>query len=177
MPFKFIHITDTHLANPGLKLYGLDPRARLDAAIADINKHHADAAFAVVSGDLTHWGEADSYANFADAMAALEMPYIAMVGNHDRRVACLDGLKAAPRCQRLRAGHAHHRARPVRLPGYAGRDQPCRRDVRKTPWLACQHARRRADRHAVHRVHASSALPGRRPRDGRDRAGAGCGIC
>ncbi|QDP25784.1 phosphodiesterase [Bradyrhizobium cosmicum] len=97
MPFKFIHITDTHLANPGLKLYGLDPRARLDAAIADINKHQSDAAFAVVTGDLTHWGEAESYANFADAMAALKIPYIAMVGNHDKRVVCLDALKAAPR--------------------------------------------------------------------------------
>ncbi|WP_439356904.1 phosphodiesterase [Bradyrhizobium sp. DASA03007] len=99
MPFKFIHLTDTHLANPGLKLYGLDPRARLDAAIADINKHQSDAAFAVVTGDLTHWGEPESYANFADAMAALKMPYIAMVGNHDKRVACLDGLRSAPRDQ------------------------------------------------------------------------------
>lgn len=97
MPFKFIHLTDTHLAGPGQKLYGLDPRARLDAAIADINKHQADAAFAVVTGDLTHWGEPAAYANFAEAMAALKIPYIAMVGNHDRRVACLDGLKAAPR--------------------------------------------------------------------------------
>ena len=72
MPFKFIHLTDTHLAGPGLKLYGLDPRARLDAAIADINRHHSDAAFAVVTGDLTHWGEAEAYANFAESMAALE---------------------------------------------------------------------------------------------------------
>ena len=69
MPFKFIHLTDTHLAGPGLKLYGLDPRARLDAAIADINTHHSDAAFAVVTGDLTHWGEAEAYANFAEAIA------------------------------------------------------------------------------------------------------------
>jgi len=97
MPFKFIHITDTHLANPGLKLYGLDPRARLDAAVANINKHQSDAAFAVVTGDLTHWGEPESYVNFAEAMGALKIPYIAMVGNHDKRVACLDGLKAAPR--------------------------------------------------------------------------------
>jgi 3',5'-cyclic-AMP phosphodiesterase len=97
MSLKFIHLTDTHLARPGLKLYGLDPRARLDAAIADINAHHADAAFAVVTGDLTHWGEPEAYANFAEAMDALKLPYIAMVGNHDRRVACLDGLKAAPR--------------------------------------------------------------------------------
>jgi 3',5'-cyclic AMP phosphodiesterase CpdA len=84
MPFKFIHLTDTHLARPGLKLYGLDPRARLDAAVADINAHHSDAAFAVVTGDLTHWGEVEAYANFAEAMAALKIPYIAMVGNHDR---------------------------------------------------------------------------------------------
>jgi 3',5'-cyclic AMP phosphodiesterase CpdA len=97
MSLKFIHLTDTHLARPGLRLYGLDPRARLDAAIADINAHHADAAFAVVTGDLTHWGEPEAYANFAQGMAALKLPYVAMVGNHDRRVACLDGLEAAPR--------------------------------------------------------------------------------
>lgn len=97
MALKFIHLTDTHVVRPGLKLYGLDPRARLDAAVADINRHHGDAAFAVVTGDLTHWGEAEAYANFAEAMAALKMPYIALVGNHDRRAACLDGLTAAPR--------------------------------------------------------------------------------
>jgi 3',5'-cyclic-AMP phosphodiesterase len=97
MSFKFIHLTDTHLVRPGLKLYGLDPRVRLDAAIADINAHHGDAAFVVVTGDLTHWGEAEAYANFADAMATLEIPHVAMVGNHDRRRACIDALKAAPR--------------------------------------------------------------------------------
>jgi 3',5'-cyclic-AMP phosphodiesterase len=97
MPIKFIHLTDTHLVCPGLRLYGLDPRARLDAAIADINTHHSDAAFAVVTGDLTHWGEAEAYANFADAMAALEMPHIAMVGNHDRRQTCIEALETAPR--------------------------------------------------------------------------------
>jgi Icc protein len=97
MPFKFIHLTDTHVVRPGLKLYGLDPRARLDAAVADINKHHSDAAFAVVTGDLTHWGEAEAYANFAEAMAALGIPYIAMVGNHDRRQVGLGALETAPR--------------------------------------------------------------------------------
>jgi len=50
-----------------------------------------------VTGDLTHWGEAEAYANFAEAMAALKIPYIAMVGNHDLRQVCLDSLKAAPR--------------------------------------------------------------------------------
>jgi Icc protein len=97
MTFKFIHLTDTHLACPGLKLYGLDPRARLDAAVADINRHHSDAAFAIVTGDLTHWGEAEAYANFAEAMAALKIPHVAMVGNHDLRKVCLGALEAAPR--------------------------------------------------------------------------------
>jgi 3',5'-cyclic-AMP phosphodiesterase len=37
MVMKLIQITDTHLVGPGLRLYGLDSRARLDAAVADIN--------------------------------------------------------------------------------------------------------------------------------------------
>lgn len=94
---KLIHITDTHLVPPGLRLYGLDPRARLDAAIADINRHHADAELAVVTGDLTHWGEAEAYRNFLHAMRALAVPYVVLVGNHDRRATCLDVLSAAPR--------------------------------------------------------------------------------
>ena len=94
---KLIHITDTHLVAPGLKLYGLDPRARLDAAIADINKHHADAEVAVVTGDLTHWGEVEAYRNFLHSMRALQVPYVVLVGNHDRRAACLGELSAAPR--------------------------------------------------------------------------------
>ncbi len=62
---KLIHITDTHLVAPGMKLYGLDPRARLDAAIADINRHHADAELVVVTGDLTNWGEVEAYSRLS----------------------------------------------------------------------------------------------------------------
>ncbi len=94
---KLIHITDTHLVEPGKRLYGLDPRARLDAAIADINAHHADAHLAVVTGDLTHWGEPEAYANFLEAMNVLVVPYTVLVGNHDKRPNCLAALAAAPR--------------------------------------------------------------------------------
>ena len=94
---KLIHITDTHLVEPGLKLYGLDPKARLDAAIADINRHHSDAELAIITGDLTHWGEVGAYRNFLHSMNGLHVPYVALVGNHDRRTACLDVLAAAPR--------------------------------------------------------------------------------
>lgn len=94
---KLIHITDTHFVQPGQLLYGLDPAARLAAAIADINTHHADAELAVVTGDLTHWGEPEAYALFRDTMAALQIPYRVLVGNHDRRAHCQQALSHAPR--------------------------------------------------------------------------------
>ena len=94
---KLIHIPDTHFVQRGRKLYGLDPHARLAAAVADINKHHRDAELAIVTGDLTHWGEAAAYASFTACMAELAIPYVAMVGNHDRRDVCIESVKAAPR--------------------------------------------------------------------------------
>jgi 3',5'-cyclic AMP phosphodiesterase CpdA len=82
---KFIHITDTHLVAPGQTLYGLDPRARLEACIADVNRHHADAAFAIVTGDLAHWGEVVAYQALREAFAGLAVPWRLVLGNHDDR--------------------------------------------------------------------------------------------
>lgn len=94
---KLIHITDTHVVMPGQRLYGLDPRARLDAAVADINRHHADASLVVVTGDLTHWGDAKAYDAFVDSIGALTMPVVALVGNHDRREVCREHVRAVLR--------------------------------------------------------------------------------
>lgn len=94
---KFIHLTDTHLVEPGKKLYGLDPAARLAAAVEDINAHHPDAVQVVVTGDLTHWGEPPAYQAFRETMDKLTIPYVTLVGNHDRRAACLAALACAPR--------------------------------------------------------------------------------
>lgn len=94
---KLIHITDTHLVQPDERLYGLDPAARLASAVTDINKHQSDAELVVVTGDLTHWGEAEAYATFREVMAKLTVPYRVLVGNHDRRAACLQALDNAPR--------------------------------------------------------------------------------
>ena len=82
---KLIHITDTHLVKPGETLFGLDPRARLDAAIADINASHADADLAVITGDLTHWGHREAFENLKDSLAALSIPVKLILGNHDHR--------------------------------------------------------------------------------------------
>jgi len=53
---KFIHVSDLHLVPKGDKLWGLDPFQRFEACLDDIVKFHRDAAFVVISGDLTERG-------------------------------------------------------------------------------------------------------------------------
>lgn len=87
----FIQLTDLHLVAPGAELYGIDPLARLQAAVADIAARHGPgsacpAAFAVVTGDMTHDGDAATYRALAATLAELPFPVHPMVGNHDDRV-------------------------------------------------------------------------------------------
>lgn len=82
---KFIHLTDTHLVPPKQALWGLDPAWRLRRAIQSINRHHADAKFCVVTGDLTHYGQKEAYIALADELSQLVIPCIHILGNHDLR--------------------------------------------------------------------------------------------
>ena len=80
---KFVILTDTHFVPRGMKLYGLDPAARLVVAAEKINATHKDISFVMVTGDLAHWGEQAAYASLADILAGLEAPTILLMGNHD----------------------------------------------------------------------------------------------
>ncbi len=82
---KLIHLTDTHLVPPGRVLYGIDPAARLAAAVWHIQKHHADADACIITGDLAHRGEADAYAQLRELLEPLSMPVLPLIGNHDHR--------------------------------------------------------------------------------------------
>ena len=82
---KFVHITDQHIVPAPRMLCALDPRARLEAAIGDINRHHTDAAFAVFTGDLAYLGEQDAYEDLRKLLDTLVIPYHLLVGNHDDR--------------------------------------------------------------------------------------------
>lgn len=93
---KFIHITDPHLVAPGERLYDLDPLARLRACVADVNRHHGDAAFAIVTGDLTHWGQPAAYDAVRETFGALAMPCHLLLGNHDDRRAFRTAFPDAP---------------------------------------------------------------------------------
>lgn len=93
---KFIHLTDTHLVAPGDRLYGLDPSARLEAAVAHIAAHHGDAVFAIVTGDLVHRGEPAAYAFLRDCLSRLPVPCHLVAGNHDDRTNLLSAFPDTP---------------------------------------------------------------------------------
>ena len=82
---KFIHFTDLHLMPPGKKLWGLDPAARLEACLGDIQKHHPDAEFCAISGDLADKGEVEAYQWLKTRLAEFPIPTYLMLGNHDDR--------------------------------------------------------------------------------------------
>lgn len=97
----FIQLTDLHLVSPGSLLYGIDPLARLEAAVADIAARHGPAsacpaAFAVVTGDMTHDGDDATYRALAAALSRLPFPVHPMVGNHDSRALLRAAFPALP---------------------------------------------------------------------------------
>ena len=82
---KFIHITDTHLVPPGQRLYELNPLERLGQCIDNINRFHADAEFAIVTGDLAHAGNPFAYRALREAFGRLRLKTHFILGNHDSR--------------------------------------------------------------------------------------------
>lgn len=93
---KFIHLSDIHLlAGPQL-LHGIDPHARLDAAIASICTHFADAEFCMVTGDLTDKGEVDAYREVKEKLDRLPFPWHPLIGNHDVRLQAHSGISDLP---------------------------------------------------------------------------------
>ena len=94
---KLIQVSDLHFVPPGMLLYGLDPRARLTAAIADINQHHGDAELCLFTGDLADRGAPEAYDALRETLAALQVPYRLMIGNHDNRGNFQSAFPEAPR--------------------------------------------------------------------------------
>lgn len=88
--FDFIHITDLHILPPGQTNYGLDPAERLRMAVESITERHgpastAPAEFVIVTGDLTHHGQPEAFAQLRKILEGLPMPFHLMLGNHDER--------------------------------------------------------------------------------------------
>lgn len=82
---KVLQVTDTHVGPAGHVGYGVDPRARLEECVADINLHHADASLCLLTGDLVNTGARAEYENLVSVVRQLKVPVRVLPGNHDDR--------------------------------------------------------------------------------------------
>lgn len=82
---KIITLTDIHITPDNQLLIGIDPKERLALAVDHINATQNDADLLIITGDLTHFGDAQSYATLRTILARLTIPVKILVGNHDIR--------------------------------------------------------------------------------------------
>ncbi len=93
---KLIQVSDLHFVPPGTRLFGIDPRERLAAAVSDINERHADAELCLFTGDLADHGAPAAYGALREVLADLRLPYRLLIGNHDNRANFTEAFPGAP---------------------------------------------------------------------------------
>lgn len=98
---RFLHITDLHITAPETQdpAQQTDTVAALDRLIQIAPTLEPRPAFIVASGDLTNIGDEASYALLAARLAALDIPVVMTLGNHDVRAewhAAFPGHPGAP---------------------------------------------------------------------------------
>jgi len=85
-------ISDLHIKRPGQLAYRrVDTAAALARCVAKLNALVPRPDAVLVTGDLTDFGHDEEYGNLRGLLAALEIPYYLMIGNHDDRA----GLRRA----------------------------------------------------------------------------------
>lgn len=87
----FVHFSDLHIL-PEIDGGFLDqrPAAKFREAVATVRRMERRPAFFVISGDLSHRGEPESYATLRELLReldAFDVPVLLGLGNHDSRAA------------------------------------------------------------------------------------------
>jgi len=81
-------LSDPHVRPDGVLYQGVvDSNAQFAAAVAHVNGFDPRPALVLLSGDLVDQGHADEYAMLARLLAQLDVPFLAIPGNHDEREA------------------------------------------------------------------------------------------
>ncbi|MFP6740986.1 MAG: phosphodiesterase [Alphaproteobacteria bacterium] len=97
---RIAHLTDSHVTAPQYRLCGLHSPTRLRQALAMVERAGPDFCDAVViTGDLTHKGEPDAYAEFRSCLQETTRPVHLCIGNHDDRQAFREAFAHEPRYQ------------------------------------------------------------------------------
>jgi len=76
-PFRFVHISDTHIGSPNGSA-----EEDLRRTIQDINQMH-DVAFVVITGDITELGTDEQLALAKQMLDSLQVKWYIIPGNHD----------------------------------------------------------------------------------------------
>ena len=69
---KIIHLSDIHI-NPEI-LFKIDTQDRFKLALNHIKNNHADANILIITGDLTHYGNNESYKIFIKILKEVNLP-------------------------------------------------------------------------------------------------------
>ena len=98
-PLLIAQISDLHIKQPGELAYRrVDTAAALRRCVATLNRFTPRPDLVVISGDLADTPLAAEYDHLKELLAALEIPFAAVPGNHDNREmmrAALPGLAYA----------------------------------------------------------------------------------
>jgi len=85
-PVLIAQISDLHITPPGTLAYGcVDTAAALTRTIDTLNRLAPRPDLVVISGDIVHSALPEEYEHAAKLLSALQMPYVAIPGNHDHR--------------------------------------------------------------------------------------------
>ena len=85
-PILVAQISDLHIKRPGALAYGrVDTAAALARCIAEINRFAPRPDLVVISGDLADTPTPEEYEHLKRLLAPLELPFVAIPGNHDDR--------------------------------------------------------------------------------------------
>ena len=82
MTLDVLQVSDLHITEAG-EVLGQDARVNLELILADVDARGLEPDLVVATGDLTHAGEAASYAWLHDRFATLGVPVCCLAGNHD----------------------------------------------------------------------------------------------
>ncbi|MFZ5739114.1 MAG: phosphodiesterase [Pseudomonadota bacterium] len=85
-PILIAQISDLHIKAPGSLAYGrVDTAAALTRCVAALNALTPRPDLVVISGDLADTPTEQEYAHLFQLLAPLEIPFVAVPGNHDSR--------------------------------------------------------------------------------------------
>ena len=85
-PTLIAQISDLHIKRPGELAYGhVDTAAALSRCIDELNRLSPRPELIVISGDLVDTPAKEEYDHLKTLLAPLEIPFVAIPGNHDDR--------------------------------------------------------------------------------------------